>query len=148
MLKEKDKSRIDFPRRISFRKLDDLFEYVGRDLRTEVGYVACVTKKTGIDRFTKRKINRFETGIVRGFIYIGSLDNLSFSTLSEMNSYSGIQFEMIPGYSEEELRRTHTSNIDLVEKVRDSVDRYFSTKSFRDAMDKEFSSKNRRGERR
>jgi len=126
--------RFDFPRKLSLEEVSRLFSFVGVNLPGEVEYGFDVGYRTGVRRITKEKIrNREIIGVGRfyGSVHDSkSMHGVPFIVGTEMDESRrvkclGVGFQIIPGYSEQELEGTYGSNPDFIRRVRRVIEKYF-----------------------
>lgn len=129
MDEEDNFTKIEFPYMIPESGLKKVFKHIGQTLPGLVEYSAETTGSIGIDRFSGRFQNLEEKVIKGGFIrFKKGMHMLSFSVLSERNCavrYKGIEFDIIPGYSKEEMKSTFGHNPNKMDNIRKIIDKYF-----------------------
>jgi hypothetical protein len=137
-ISEEDVTKIDFPEPIVEAELDDLMRYVVSEISRKNQCDASISsdrnKHYNIDRE-----GRFETGDgdikIRGEInvYSSPRSSSSFSVRSDYdgldrNVFTGISFEVTPGYKPGEL---HSDDVGIMQETRRCVERFFELKKER-----------------
>lgn len=127
----KRKTKIDFPKALSLREIEEFFRQMVCDTSYDINY--CVDR---IDNLTHSE----ETGVVNKIIHLevtgavydrnSNLNSLSFKCVHDLESMfiKGISFEITPGYSltiREQAKRVAAIN-SIGGDIREYVERYFA----------------------
>lgn len=126
-----DFNDVAFPFNLTQMQLTDLFGYIGRTLPGVVEYQGAIKGRKGIAEFEDRPVSLETTVLTGGHIrFREGANGLSFTlhggqTEEEISIYTGLSFDVIPGYNRQELLNTHTANPNDMDKVRNKIVEYF-----------------------
>lgn len=132
---ENDWDKILFPEKIRASRIERMFSYLAEDLKVEVEYTLKNSYRIGYRHITKDKIkgkesiNAESSGTIRfnenyrwlNFILKGDSERGTRNFF-----YTAMQFDTTPGESAEYRKRSPTQNPDDMEKVKKSLEKYFS----------------------
>jgi len=133
-ISEEDVTKIDFPEKIVESELDDLMRYVVSEIGRKNNCEAAVSISSDKKKhYTVDRDGRFVTrdgdvkiqGIIR--VFSSSMSSSSFSVRSDYdgldrNVFTGIDFEVTPGYKPGKLS---SDNIGIMQETRKYVENFF-----------------------